>query len=305
MKSTNRRNFIAGLGAGSASLAGLGALSVSRPAAAADGSAARNDDAPRAPATRRHVTMPTDLENPAALPHVYRLIRFAANDSVLFWWMKGRRYGFVDGKLLPFFDMQIGSMHRCRERGDGGYDVTSATAMYFTDLADGGLVESWANPLTGKTVKFGYPAPLPSKVRYSYENVDAEAPPTPGARTERRHVVAPIELIGEEAWLREETYLSVMRDGAARVQNVHDTYTYSSPVAALRDTRRRVAPAVAHFNDYNDWSPRFEMGNQPGYGVARCSGRKAMTLDELPASFLRLARRLHGDAFRDPARTLG
>jgi hypothetical protein len=39
--------------------------------------------------------------------------------------------------------------------------------------------------------------------------------------------------------------------------------------------------------------------------VARCSGRKVATLEEMPDDFLRIARRIHPDAFRDPARTLG
>jgi hypothetical protein len=73
----------------------------------------------------------------------------------------------------------------------------------------------------------------------------------------------------------------------------------------LRDPAVPFVPAVEHFNDYNDWSPRFEMGDHPGTSVARCSGRKVATLDGMPDNFLRLARRLHPDAYRDPAKTLG
>jgi hypothetical protein len=47
------------------------------------------------------------------------------------------------------------------------------------------------------------------------------------------------------------------------------------------------------------------MGDHPGTSVARCSGRKVATLDGMPDNFLRLARRLHPDAYRDPAKTLG
>jgi hypothetical protein len=239
------------------------------------------------------------------LHRAYRLLRFAADERVFFWWMKGRRYGFVDTVLTPFFDMHVGSMHRCRDLGDGRYELRTASAMYHTDLATGALLESWANPVTGRTVKFSYPAPTAAATTYSYADGIQDGPPPPGMKMERRHVLAPLEIVGDDAWIREESYLTVVYAASGRTQRVHDTYTFSAPVAGLRQSRPRFLPATVHFNDYNGWSPRFEMGDAPGASVARCSGRKVATLDELPASVLTLARRLHGDAFRDPARTLG
>jgi hypothetical protein len=287
MTRIDRRRFTSGLAlAGAALAAGT--------ASAASGAAARTT-AP--PATAR-------LDDPANLHRVYRRARFAGDERIVFWWMLGRRYGFVDTVLTPFFDMQVGSWHRCRDLGDGRYEVRSASAMYHTDLASGELVEDWANPVTGKTVRFSYPAPAASVTVYSYAEGLQDAPPPPAMKMDRRHALAPLELLGEEAWLREESHLMVVYANG-RQQRVHDMYTFNSPAAALRDARQAFVPATVHFNDYNGWSPRFEMGDAPGSSVARCSGRKVAMLDEMPASWLRLARRLHGDALRDPARSLG
>ncbi len=288
MKSIDRRGLLRFVAAGAA-LQGLGITQAAAQAAA------------------RPAPLAGTLDDPANLHRVYRRIRFAADDRLVFWWMKGRRYGYVDNLMVPYFDMHVGSWHRCRELDDGRYEVATASAMYFTDPASGALVEDWANPVTGKTVKLSYPAPARAVAVYAYSGAEQDARPTPGMRMERHHVVAPLELVDDEAWLREETWIKATRGtaGGTRTQKVHDMYTYSSPVAALRDPKARFVPAVAHFNDYNDWSPRFEMGDEPGGTVARCSGRKVASLEAMPADYLRLGRRLHADAFRDPARTLG
>jgi hypothetical protein len=244
---------------------------------------------------------------PDAAPNLhraYRLLRFAADERVFFWWMKGRRYGFVDTVLTPFFDMHVGSMHRCRDLGDGRYELRTASAMYHTDLATGALLESWANPVTGRTVKFSYPAPSAAATIYSYAEGIQDGPPPPGMKMERRHVLSPLEIVGDEAWIREESYLTVLYAASGRSQRVHDTYTFSAPVAGLRQSRPRFLPATVHFNDYNGWSPRFEMGDAPGASVARCSGRKVATLAEMPETWRRFARQLHPRAFDDTGRAL-
>jgi hypothetical protein len=289
MTRIDRRRFTSGLALAGAALA-TGAAAAATGAGPAGGGGA-------APAGA--------LEDPANLHRAYRRVRFAGDERIVFWWMRGRRYGFVDTVLTPFFDMHVGSMHRCRDLGDGRYEVRTASAMYHTDIASGALVESWANPVTGRTVQFSYPAPAAAVTTYTYAAGVQDGPSPPGMKMERRHVLAPLELVGEEAWLREESWLVVQYAATGRSQRVHDMYTFSSPAAALRDAARAFVPASVHFNDYNGWSPRFEMGDAPGSSVARCSGRKVAGVDELPRPFLELARRLHPDAFRDPARTLG
>lgn len=294
--SIDRRLFATGLAFAGAHLA-LGEARAATAAAAAAAGATPNTGAGGA-------FDDAALEAPANLHRVYRRLRFAADERIVFWWMKGRRYGFVDTVMTPFFDMQIGSMHRCRDLGDGRWELRTASAMYHTDIRSGALLEDWANPVTGKTVKFDYPAPSASSLFYSYADGVQDAPPAPGVKLDRRHFLGPLERVGDEAWLREEGWLNLVYPNG-RGQRVHDMYTFSAPLAALRAAQPGFVPATVHFNDYNGWSPRFQMGDAPGASVSRCSGRKVASVAELPASFMAIARRVHGAAFADPARTLG
>lgn len=246
-----------------------------------------------------------ELQDQANLHRIYRRVRYRNDDLPVFWWKRGRRYGVVDNVMTPLFDMHVGAMYRCRELDYERYEVASVSTNFFTDLVSGELLEDWSNPLSGQVVRFTYPAPQRSVAVHSYvEGVISKAD-WPGMRIVGRHVLEPLEVIGEEVWLREEHWLDATVLATGRVMKVHDMYALCSPLAALREPALAFVPALEHFNDYNDWSPRFDMGDRPGTSVARCFGRKVAALDEMPDDFLRLAGQVHPETFRDPAKALG
>ncbi len=247
------------------------------------------------------------VEDEHNLHRIYRRMRFAADDQVVFWWMKGRRFGIVDNELQPFFNMEVGSMHRCRERDDGGYEVATAAAIYYTDLQSEELLQSWRNPVTGELVRFDYNVPAATAAHYSYLSGRLDEPSAMGMRVERRTTFDPVRVDSAEVWLTEENYVRLFREASAAADpamRVHDLYTYSCQHSALRDSQLAYVHAAVQFNDYNDWSPRFQMGEHRGTSVSRCAGRKESRLEQLPGSYLKLARRLHPQAFADPIKTL-
>ena len=94
---------------------------------------------------------------------------------------------------------------------------------------------------------------------------------------------------------------------AARPLRVHDMYTLQSPRAALRDSGAlpRWVPALGQFNDFNSWSPRFQMGDRPGTSLSRCAGRKERRWQDLPEKFRALAAQVHPEWARAPDKILG
>jgi hypothetical protein len=131
-------------------------------------------------------------------------------------------------------------------------------------------------------------------------------------RADRKHFLDPFERIGPDLWIREESHVVLTPDPAATAQGpvprpmrVHDMYTFQAPAAALTGRGADFVPANEQFNDFNDWSPRFQMGDRPGSSVSRCAGRKEARIGDMPDAWLKLARRMHPDAVKDPARTLG
>jgi hypothetical protein len=252
--------------------------------------------------------------DPLLVARLYRQMRFAGDGQAFFWWLQGRRYGLVDNVLTPFFDMHVGSVHRCIDLGDDRYQVIGAQMGYYTHLETGALLQDWLNPVTGAKVALTYAPPRASTSNFGPTGPE-EPVPTNGA--ERRHVLGPVSVVGDSVWLREETYIVVPATAAAtasgggvvasRPLRVHDMYTLQSPRARLRDSGvlPRWVPALGQFNDFNSWSPRFQMGDRPGTSLSRCAGRKERRWQELPEKFRALAAQLHPDWARAPAAILG
>ncbi len=252
--------------------------------------------------------------DPLLLARIYRQMRFAGDDRVFFWWLQGRRYGLIDNVLTPFFDMHVGSIHRCVDQGDGRYQVIGAQVGYYTHLETGALLENWLNPITGANVALAY-APLRANTSNFGPTGPVESASVNGA--ERRHVLGPVSVVGDSVWLREETYIVVPPSAAvaasgggvaaSRPLRVHDMYTLQSPRAALRDSGLlpRWVPALGQFNDFNSWSPRFQMGDRPGTSLSRCAGRKERRWQDLPEKFRALAAQAHPQWARAPDKILG
>jgi hypothetical protein len=244
------------------------------------------------------------LADPAQRHAIYRRMRYAGHQDVFYWWLRGTRYGLIDNELTPFFRMEVGSMHRCQDLGNGRYSVTSLGLIYFTDLQTGELLEKWPNPVTGKTVDFSYPRPGPRTVVYGPEGIESE-PGFPAAGALQRHELSAPDIVGDDLWLNEASQLTApAQSNGMPALRVHDMYALRSPVAALLDPRQQFVPCHASFNDFNTWSPRFQMGDRPGTSLSRCQGRKEASLDALPPGFLALAQRLHPQLLADPAAAL-
>jgi hypothetical protein len=79
-------------------------------------------------------------------------------------------------------------------------------------------------------------------------------------------------------------------------------YTFQCALAALRRAPGEFVDAAAQFNDFNDWSPRFDMGDRPGTTVSRCAGRKVRRFGDMPERWRSFSQRLHGPVFEDTER---
>lgn len=227
----------------------------------------------------------TDPLAPESLHHLYRRIRFGANGQAIYWWLHGTRYGLVDNVLLPFFDMHVGSIHRRRDLDADRYAVDTAAAIYYTPVGGDRLLERWDNPVTARAVQFEYAAPRISTATFSLREGQLDEPEAPGMHAERKHFMGPARRDAGRIWLDEATHVRVDR-GAKPPMKVHDLYTYSvaeSDLARPEGRGSNFTPAIAAFNDFNDWSPRFEMGDHPGLSISRCTGTKVASIDAMPA----------------------
>lgn len=248
-------------------------------------------------ATADSSTLPPDgLTDPAERYRVYAALRFGPPGRAVFWWMTGTRFGLIDNELIPFFDMHVGSLHLRENLDADRYLVRSISALYFTPLGESSLLTAWDNPVTRNLVPLSYPVPSITTTEYSLSRGVLVEPSLADARVERDHRFGDVRLGGGLCQLDELSRVRVWRGNATTPQKVHDLYTWSAPIEGWGQSVEPIAATVA-FNDFNDWSPRFQMGAQAGTGIARCTGRKVLRLEDMPTVWLSHYSRLHAGTF--------
>jgi hypothetical protein len=248
--------------------------------------------------------VPFDATNPASFLRGFRRTLFAAHQDLVFWWMKGTRYGIVDNVTTPWFGMEVATILRCHDEGPENFSVTSLELVYNTDLATGELLERWQNPYTSEWLDLKYVPVGPTRIPYT--TAGPELPrELPGAQIESTHVMGPATIVDDDLWIRNDTNAVVTRvDAPGPPFRVHDWATYHAQLHEIEDESIMCPAADVSFIDLTGWPRSMKMGDRPGTRMSRCAGRKVAARDALPQSFLALLERVHPAIYRDPAGAL-
>lgn len=246
---------------------------------------------------------PPDLGNRQELLHVYRKLAYSLDETVTFWWMRGTRYGLVDTVTTPFWDMHIGAWLRTRDLDEGSYEVTMASANFYTPPDSTELLEVFQNPYTGKQVPINYHAP---RARRNVMGPDGSSPfgGVPGmTTTDRSTDKGPGWIEGEDVVVRGDSMLRAVPTDAgpdARPFVVNDWSTYVGSLAEVSNPGVKNPASVQYFNDILSWPEWLQMGDHPGNYVSRCFGRKVFAYDQMPAVWRQLFERALPESAKDP-----
>lgn len=247
--------------------------------------------------------------DPANRDHIlaaYRKLAFTADASVTYVWLRATRFGLVDTQFTPFWEMHVGRMFTVADVAPGVFEVTSISAIFYTDVETGKYLETFKNPYTGKTVPVRYAPSRVGKTRYDRNGEERHAVERPGFNVTTSASLGPAWVQGDNVWLRADTNLKAIpaEAGKGRPQHVNDWSTYHGSLAQVTDPDVKNPPSTWIFNDINTWPEWLEMGDQPGNYVSRGIGHKAFAFDEMPDTWKMLMRQRNPDIARDPAGAL-
>jgi len=245
-----------------------------------------------------------DLADEQQLGLVLRKLRYGLDGSLTFWWLRGTRYGVVDSFATPFWDMHIGTWYYVRDLDEDNYEVTVASANYYTPVGSAELLEVFRNPYTKAEVPVKYAAP---KARRSVVGPKSGSVfgsgGMPGMKTTRATAPGPGWIEGENVVVRGDMVMSAVPEdpaSGARPMHVNDWSTYVGKLADLTDPAQKNPPAMQYFTDILTWPAWLQMGDQPGSYVSRCHGRKAFAYEQMPALWRSLFEQAHPEAAKDP-----
>jgi hypothetical protein len=224
-----------------------------------------------------------DLADPAdALQAMLRMqSRLDGRDAP--WWYFGRIYAVLPGQApLPLFRYEGLEIIRMTPAGNGEYAATGATTSFFQDWKTGQVMETFANPVSGRTNQVtpnligGKPGS--AAAFYSAKGV------RPGRVAPADWQPDGLELMwtqhGDAVWVsHDRTYPPGLP------QPMGEASCARARVAELHDRARAFVPASfssTYLAPYPAW---MEMQGQPGHVMWHADGLKLESIDALPADF--------------------
>lgn len=263
-------------------LAWSGAAAVASLAATPRVDAADAADKAKAPAA------PDSLD--ARGVELYMKLHAATDDGIVPWYYTGRIYAIRERQApVHLFNLEGTEIYWVKRVGPAEWRTTSSTLTFYRDARSGEYLESYANPLNGKTLAL-YPNVLRSRPG-SFQTFSPRGQEGLGDLVPWQ---VEVHRNGGALWL------TTHRASLTMPQPWIETQTIFGTAAELDDARATRPPAnfsSSYSAPYLKW---MAMGDAPGHLLWHSSGRKLASLAELPAGYKARADRLQPAHFTAP-----
>lgn len=211
-------------------------------------------------------------------------LRYGPREQDTYWWLQGRRYASIDNQLIPLFDIWVGFAYRRSALDAESEQIQARSRVLYTELGSHDLLQSWSNPISGRTVDFSYPAPVTQTQRYLFDRGLVRETMFEKTVQQRADSITGIRELKSRIFIDEEAQVRIFdrHDSNRPPRKVHDRYMWSGRALTLEADQPGFADAEVSFMDVTDWSPRLGMGEVVGCAIAHCAGLRTATLDEFP-----------------------
>ena len=260
--------------------------------------------APRASQAAERKWAPPDMSDRQQVLRAYRKLAYSLDDAVTFWWMRGRRFGVVDSVATPFWDMYVGAWFRTRDLDNESYEVTVASANFYTPPDSTKLLEVFRNPYTADNVPVPYNPPRAWRTVMGPQGGSPFGVSMPGmTTTDLVTDKGPGYIEGDDVVIRGDMMIRAVPTEAgpdARPFVATDWSTYVGTVADVADPRVTNPPSAQYFTDILTWPAWLQMGDQPGSFYSYCFGRKVFAYEGMPALWRNLFEQAFPESAQDP-----
>lgn len=247
---------------------------------------------------------PSSLEasTPQGRFRIFALMRAALDEQLCTSWMKAQYFAVVEDRMEPLFGVISAVFARYRQHESGGLEAVSAEIAWFTDTVTGKVLDEFANPWTGKSVKVPEGGLSPSRYTIGADLSLKLGRAVPGM--EMVHEVPSIEARGQDVWMTERMRSSVTIPGKPRpFRYSENNILHASRKALSAKGATRVTSDVG-FTNVCSWRPWLEMGDHPGHMTASGMGKQNTTPDTLPSAWIETTNARRPGLLDDPAKLL-
>ncbi len=241
-----------------------------------------------------------DPDTVDGLYNIYRKLNHSFDNRVVYWYLRAIRYCLVDSAFTPFWDMHVGFISIAEDEGEG-FRTKTMSAIFYTDIESGELLETFDNPFTGERVPVRQPGLNRSSRLYNKLGMVREPLERPGLNISQYGDVGPAWIVGDDVWCRGDTgFRGEPTTAEGRLAQVNDWSTYHGSISEVANPDVKSAYATQAFNDINTWPGWLNMGDHPGNYVSRGFGRKSWSMDGMPPEWSAIMRDQYAREFADP-----
>ena len=234
---------------------------------------------------------------------VHRQLMYAENEQPAYWWLKGRKYGVLDGKVTHLWDISTGIMSQGSLQQDGSFNTTVFEAFFQFVPNTETLMENWTNPYTGENTQVSVFPSSPSE--NTYKELDStKTVQTPlGAMTTHAVIHSP-RILGDTVWLDISENIEIRNDQQPAEQGAIRINEWLSYSAHMKDWAADYGfrHARCDLDIWSDWTPNMNMAGYPGGLLTRAQGQKLTRYDAYPKSFRDLFSEHFPDVAADPTK---
>ncbi len=243
-----------------------------------------------------HLLNPND---PDDLYTIHRKLRYGFDDRLVYWYINAVRYGLMDSQFTPFWNMHVGFLAIASDAEDG-FTTKGLTAIFYTDLDSGKLLETFTNPYTEERIPVNQPGLRKSSGRYGKAGPIRNRPERPGMSMVEFEGIGPAWVIGDDVWCRDDGgFRAEPTTDEGSLLHINDWTTYHGTISEVSDTGVTSANATQTFNDINTWPVWLNMGDSPGNYVSRGFGRKSWSIDGMPSDWRGIVQDQYPEVYAD------
>ncbi|MFL2771459.1 MAG: DUF1838 family protein [Rhodospirillaceae bacterium] len=226
-----------------------------------------------------------------------RKLIYAADDRPLIWWLRGNKYGSINGNITPLWTLNVILFKKVVHGDDDTMDVTSMEIVYKTDVETDAYLNSWRNPYNGENYE-EVPLIMGPLTRRFDNTGPLSQTALPGADIRRSGTLGPAEIAGDNVWLLSDVNVQVEREGQDSFR-ANDLSTYHGSVRDILNPELPSAPATMTTHIIQSWHPWMNMKDQEGTLITRISGAKCFKVDDMHPRLRNLVREYHPDIAKD------
>ncbi len=238
-----------------------------------------------------------DPNNREHLGLLQKKLIYSADDRPLIWWMRGKKYGSINGEITPLWTLNVLLFKAITHNDDGSFDARSMEIVYKTDVETDALLRSWRNPYNGEVYE-EVPLIMGPLTRRFTSHGPVSQTALPGADIKRSGTLGPAEIAGDDVWLWSDSSVLVDR-GDRGMFRANDLSTYHGKVSDVLNPNIQSAPATMTVHIIQSWHPWMNMGAQEGTLVTRIAGTKCFSVDDIHPRIRGLLREHHPSIAED------